>query len=223
MFEQEVELEQEQSSVVPLLLITVLILVIVGSVGYFLWDNRQVLTVQEANGIVSAALTASGPTTIYFETGMVTPSDRTKPRDPNYRLLEKAGFLKLGKEKSVKFPVELTSAGKQQLQALAGVQRSARKDGVEAYTVPIARRTLIQLGNITMKGPRRATVEFTWKWETNSWGDVFDASGPMVKSFNTWERATLIDKYGAKYYHAEPTKAVLAVVKTDTGWRIQEE
>ena len=32
-------------------------------------------------------------------------------------------------------------------------------------------------------------------------GDLFDAAGPAVKAFNTWDRSTLIDKYGANFYH----------------------
>ena len=30
-------------------------------------------------------------------------------------------------------------------------------------------------------------------------GEFLDASGPLVKSFNTWDRGTLIDKFNAKF------------------------
>jgi hypothetical protein len=52
---------------------------------------------------------------------------------------------------------------------------------------------------------------------------VFDVSGTLVKSFNTWDRATLIQKYGANFYRGEPTRAVIALVKTDKGWQIGED
>jgi hypothetical protein len=32
---------------------------------------------------------------------------------------------------------------------------------------------------------------------------------------STWDRATLIDKYGAKFYHGELAKAVVSIVRTD--------
>jgi hypothetical protein len=45
-----------------------------------------------------------------------------------------------------------------------------------------------------------------------------------VKSFNTWDRGTLIDKYGAKFYHAAPVHAVIAVTRNDKGvWQISPE
>jgi hypothetical protein len=76
---------------------------------------------------------------------------------------------------------------------------------------------------VTMTGMRRATAEFTWAWEPNKMGDLFDASGPLVKSFNTWDRGTLIDKYGAKFYHATPTKVIMAFFKADKGWPVAAE
>ena len=60
----------------------------------------------------------------------------------------------------------------------------------------------LEIGKITMLTPSKAIVEYTWKWETNQAGDLFDAAGPAVKAFNTWDRSTLIDKYGANFYHA---------------------
>jgi hypothetical protein len=74
-----------------------------------------------------------------------------------------------------------------------------------------------------MNGPERATVEFSWKWDPNKFGNLLDASGSLVKSFNTWDRATLIDKYGANFYHAEPTKMALVLVKTPKGWQVATE
>jgi len=81
----------------------------------------------------------------------------------------------------------------------------------------------VEITKITMNGGTRAVVEFSWKWIPNQFGDLLDAGGADVKAFNTWDRATLIDKYGAKYYHAEPQKAVLAFSKGDKGWQIVAE
>jgi hypothetical protein len=66
----------------------------------------------------------------------------------------------------------------------------------------------------------RARVEFTWAWEPNQRGEPLDAGGPLVKSFNTWDRRTLIDNHGAKFYHRDPTKAVMAFTREDKGRQI---
>jgi len=220
MFEQETEMEKHQSGIVPLLLIVVAILAIVGVIGYYVWQNMQVLTREQASGVVVAALHTQGPATTKFYTGSVTSSVNVHPRDPNYRLLEKAGWLKLGKDKGEVTPVTLTAQGEQQLQEIADVQKTQEKDGTTAYKVPIAERKLAEITNITMQSPTRATVAYTWKWEPNRLGEVFEASGPLVKSFNTWERQTLIQKYGADFYQVSPPKVVLSVVKTDSGWQV---
>jgi hypothetical protein len=219
MFEQEAELEKHQSGMVPLLLIVAAILAIVGTVGYYVWQSTRVLTREQATGVVVAALHTQGPAVTQFYTGQVTDSVSVHPRDPNYRLLQKAGWLKLGKDKGQITPVILTDQGEQQLQGIAGVQKTQEKDGTTAYKVPIAERKLAELSNITMQSPTRAVVAFSWKWEPNRLGEIFDASGPLVQSFNTWERQALIQKYGADFYHARPTKVVLPLVKTDNGWQ----
>jgi hypothetical protein len=221
MFEQEVEMETRQSSVVPLLLIVALIVTMVGVAVYYLLQSKQVLTNDQASPVIAASLKATGPVTIHFETGLVKASIDEKPHDPNYRLLEKAGLIKIGKDQGWKTPVALTPKGKCLLESIAGVNKSKDKDGSDIYAVPLAERRLAEISKINTTGTGRATVEFTWKWETNQLGDLFDAGGPMVKSFNTWDRATLIDKYGAHFYHAEPTKAALAFARGDNGtWQI---
>ena len=54
-------------------------------------------------------------------------------------------------------------------------------------------------------------------------GNLFDASGTMVKSFNTWDRSTLIQKYAANFYHGDATRVSLSLVKGDNGWQIATE
>jgi hypothetical protein len=223
MFEQEVEMEKQQGSVVPLLLIVALIIAIVGVAAYYLKESRRVLTTAEATPVVLDSLKGLGPVTIHFETGLVRASVEEKPRDPNYRLLEKAGLIKIGGDQGWKTPVALTPKGEGLLGSIAGVQKSKDKDGSDKYQVPIAERKLVEITRIAMVNPSRANVEFTWKWDANPLGELFDASGDMVKGFNTWDRSTLINKYGANFYRAEPTRAVLALLKSDKGWQVAPE
>ena len=223
MFEQELEFEKRSNSLVPLLLIVVLILSIVGVAVYYLLQSRQVLSNQEANDVIVASLKAMGPVTVHFETGLVKASIEEKSHDPNYRLLEKAGLITVGKDKGWTTPVNLTPKGKDLLQSIAGVNRSKDKDGADLYVIPVAERKLAAISRITMTGTGRATVEYTWKWEPNQFGELLDASGPLVKGFNTCERGTLISKYGADFYHGEPTKMTLALLKGAKGWQIATE
>ena len=147
-----------------------------------------------------------------------------KPHDPHYRLLEKAGFIKIGKDVDWKTPVSLTPKGEQFLSDLSGVQKSKDdKDKTEIYAIPVAQRKLVAVTQVVMQSPSRAQVEFTWKWDPNKLGEMLDASGPMVKSFNTWDRATLIQKYGANFYGEGPNKVVLAMTKTNKGWQVSVE
>jgi hypothetical protein len=224
MFEQEIEMEQRQSSVVPLLLMVAMILAIVGVAGYYVVQNRKVLPAAEAGSLIAESLRVDGPATIHFATGQVVASVGERPHDPNYRLLEKASLLKVGKDEGRFTPVQLTAAGEKLFGEIPGVTRSKdAQDSSESYVVPVAERRLVGTPRVTMLGIGRATAEFAWVWEPNKMGELLDASGPLVKSFSTWDRATLIDKYGAKFYHEEPTRAVMAFVKTDKGWQIANQ
>jgi len=224
MFEQEIEMEKRESSVIPLLMIVGLIVSIVGIAVYYLLENRKVLSVPEAAPIVISALDAQGPAILNFRTGIIKASVNEETHDPHYRLLEKAGFIKIGKDVDYKTPVALTPKGEAFLAELSGVQKSQdEKDKTDLYTIPVAQRRLVEITKITMQSPSRAQVEYTWRWETNKMGELLDASGPMVKSFNTWDRATLIQKYGANFYGEGPTRVVLAMVKGDKGWHVAVE
>jgi hypothetical protein len=220
MFEQEMEMEQRQASVVPLLLIVAMILTFVGVAAYYVVQNGKVLSSAEASGLIAAALKNTGPDTTRFSVGLVTASVRDRPHDPNYRLLEKAGLLKVGQDKGRQTPVVLTPAGQDLLRSIPGVTTTKdAKDASELYVVPIADRKLVSTPKVTMTGMGRAMVEFSWAWEPNRLGQMLDVSGPLVKSFNTWDRATLIERYGAKFY-GKSTKTVLACERTDSGWRV---
>lgn len=222
MFEQEIEMEKKNSSIVPLLLILTLIVAVVGLSIFFVIQSRRVLATAEANSVVAGILDAQGPITVRFQTGVLKGVDR--PRDPQYRLLEKAGYVKIGKDtRDWKTPVSLTPKGEAFLTELAGVKKSKNKDGNDEYAVPLAQRKLVGIDKVTMLTPSKAVVEYTWRWETNKAGDMFDAAGPAVKGFNTWDRSTLIDKYGAHFYHEAPSKVALALMKTDKGWQVATE
>lgn len=224
MFEQEVEMEQQQSSVLPLILIIAMILAFVAVAGYYVVENRKVLPATEAGNLISDSLKKDGPVTIHIRTGLVVASVQDRPHDPNYRLLEKAGLLNVGKDKGRTTPVTLTAEGRKLLSEIPGVKETRdAKDGTLAYDLPLAERKLAGTPTVTMMGMGRAKADFDWAWAPNQMGELFDASGAMVKSFNTWERGTLIDKYGAKFYHAAPTKATMYFTKEDKGWQITAE
>lgn len=224
MFEQEIEMEQRQSSVVPLLLIIAMILAFVGVAAYYVVQNKKVLSVAEADSLITESLKSDGPVTIHFQTGKVAASMQERPHDANYRLLEKAGLVKIGKDNGRFTPVELTPSGRALFTEIPGVVKSRDpKDKADSYLVPVAERKLVGTPKITMTGMGRASVDFTWGWVPNKMGELLDASGPLVKAFPTWDRATLIDKYGAKFYHGEPTKAVVNIVRTDGTWHMATE
>ena len=132
-------------------------------------------------------------------------------------------MLKLGKDQGRFTPVTLTPQGERQFQEIAGVRKTKEEDGTESYTVPIADRKLVEISKITMTNPSHAIVDFTWKWEPNQLGEIFDASGPLVKSFNTWERGALIEKYDANFYHAIPARTTLTLAKVGKHWQIAAE
>ena len=217
MFEQEVELEKHENSVVPLLLIVAMIVLVVGAAGYFVWQNKQVLSAADAGSAITTILQKQGPATVKFHVGVIKPSVADKPDSPQYRLLEKAGIITLGKNKNGDYPVTLTTDGEKLLAQIPAVSKKQERDGTDLYVVPLAERRLVEISKVTMNSPTRATVIYSWKWQPNQLGDLFDASGSLVKSFNTWDRATLIDKYGAAFYHADPTKMQIVLSKPDQG------
>jgi hypothetical protein len=224
MFEQELEMEQRQSSVVPLLLIIAMIIAFVGVAAYYVVQNHKVLPAAEASNLIQSSLKHDGPVTIQFKVGMVVGSVQDRPHGPNYRLLEKAGLITIGKDKGRITPITLTAFGRKLMADLPGVsQTKDAKDGTTSYVTPIATRKLVGTPGVTMTGMGRAMAEFTWGWEPNEIGEMFDASGALVKSFNTWDRGTLIDKYGVKFYHDPPTKAVMAFVRGDGEWKVSAE
>lgn len=222
-FEAEVKMEK-QSSVLPLLLLLSLMAAVLGVVAYVVLEirARQPLSAREAGSVVETILKAQGPAVIHFHGGLVMPSVDEKPRDPHYRLLEKVGVVKTTKATGGGTMVTLMPAG-ERLASIPGFKKWKNADGTTSYAIPLAQRQLVEISNITMSGVNDATVQYTWKWVPNQLGDDFDAAGKLVKNFNTWDRATLIEKYGADFYHGDPTRASVNLVRTDKGWKIATE
>ena len=221
MFEAEVAMEKRSFG--PLILVLALLGTILGLVTYVVMQTRQHLAPAEAGQILSAALHAQGPGSVQFHGGMVVASVNDRPTDPHYRLLEKAGLLKIGKQQGRATPIMVNAVTKHQFEAIPEFRQWKDKDGTDVYFVPLAERRLAEVSKVTMKSPTVAVVDYVWKWEPNKIGEIFDASGSTVKSFNTWDRATLIQKYGANFYHGEPTKATVTLVRGDKGWQIATE
>jgi hypothetical protein len=219
MFEEELKLQKQSSYFIPLALVVVLIAVIVGTIGYWVVPGKS-LSQEQAAGLVSAYLAGQGPATVHFHVGVLQPSVDEKIRDPHYRLLEKAGILKLGKSKGERISVAIAPEGERRLAAIPGLVKTKNSDGTDAYTVPLAEHQLAAVSKVTMSGRDVAVVQFTWKWTPNELGNAFDAAGPLVKSFNTWDRSTLIQKYGVAFYHVEPAQAALTFVRADKGWKL---
>jgi hypothetical protein len=105
------------------------------------------------------------------------------------------------------------------LTSVAGCKKEQEADGTVSYQAPLAQRQLVSIAGIVVDG-NNATVEYTWKWVPNQIGDVFDAGGPLVKSFNLWDRQTLINKYNADFYRSEPTKSALTLARNGQEWKI---
>ncbi len=223
MFEQEIEMEKKESSIVPLLLMVALIVGVVGVALYFVAQSRKVLTTAEAAPVILASFESQGQPTVRFRTGTFEAGAGENPQDPQYRLLEKAGYLKTSKAAKGKTQVSLTGEGEALLADVAGVKKSQDKEGNDKYAVPLAQRKLVEVGKITMVTPYRANVEYTWKWEPNKAGETFDAAGPVVKAFNAWDRSVLIEKHGANFYHDAPKTVAVAMSKGDKGWKIATE
>jgi len=221
MFEAEVEMER-RSSFLPLLLMLCLVAAIVGLAGYIVLQahGHGAVTAQEASTIVAAAVQGPGSATIHFRTGVLKSSADEKPGDPNYRLLEKAGLIKLGKTERGRVLVSITPQGEHLISGLPDFKKTQEADGTFLYEAPLAYRQLVSIASVTMVGTNSATVDYNWKWVPNQLGIVFDAGGPLVKSFNLWDRQTLINKYEVDFYTASPSRSTLTLARNEKGWKV---
>jgi len=221
MFEDELEMEKKEGGGYgALVIIFALVAVLIGGIGWVVYQNKLTLSKEQASGTINSNLMGSAVT--HFKVGHVVPNVNDKPDGPNYRLLEKAGLLKLAKAKNGAVDVTVTAAGNDLFDSLK-TNKKKESDGTTTYTVPLAQRKLVEVGEVKKLSPSKFQVQYSWKWDSNKLGDMFDVQGAAVKAFTTWDRSVLIDKWGADYYHADPKKAATYVVKTDKGWGVASE
>lgn len=218
MFEQELELEK-RSSWGPLLLVLVLVGSIVGLIGYYAFQMKKGLSQTEATNIVEAQLRAK-VASVSFRSGKVDGNGGEQPKDPHYKVLEKAGFLTLKDVNWNTNIVTVTDGGEKMFAAIPGFKKWQNPDDTWSYEVPLATRKLIKIDSITLHGPAAATVEYEWQWVPNQIGDLFDVGAGNLSSYSTWDRQKLIDKYGADFYHAAAKKETIHMSKGDNGWQI---
>jgi hypothetical protein len=219
MFEQEIEMEKKEgSSFGPILIIFLLIGLFVGGIGVVIFQSRQTLNPEAATAPIETRLNGAAPVSVTFHTGNVSYAAADKPTDPQYKLFQKAGILKIGKGKGYAAQVDLTTAGKQLLASLPNVQAVPDKNDTTAYTLPLASRKLVSVGKVTKLSQQRFQVQYTWAWRTTKAGDMFDIAGKLVQDLPTYDRSMLIDQHGANYYHSAPAQAAIVLTKGDKGW-----
>ena len=220
LFAAEIEMERKSSNFLPVVLILGLVIVVGGTIGYFVKGARDVLTVPVATTAVNQILQAQNPPAVRFSTGTVVSNMNEKPLDPHYKLLAKAGIVTTKPKGYNSLIVALNPAGEKLFSEITGVQKTTNADKTVTYLVPLAERKLVEVNKVTMIRPHLAQVEYTWKWAPNRLGIEFDASGSLVKSFTTWDRTTLIKTYGVDFYSAAPTKTTIVLMETSGGgWK----
>ncbi len=221
MFEQEIEMEKKEgSSFGPVLIILLMVGLFVGGIGFVVYQSKLTIKPEEATAAVQQKLTATAPVTITFHTGNLSYGYADKPSNPQYKLLEKAGILKIGKMKNYASEVELTPAGKELLARLPGVKTVVgdKKDNSTAYTLPLATRKLVSVGAINKLGQQKFQVQYTWAWQPTEVGEMFDINGKLVQGLANYDRSLLIDQHGGNYYHAAPAQSAIVFAKGDKGW-----
>ncbi len=218
MFEEELELEKKEgSSFGPVLIILLLVGLFVGGIGVVVFQSKETLKPEQATAAVEARLTSVAPVSITFHVGNVSYTAEDKPSDAQYKLFEKAGFLKIAKSKGYAAKVDLTPAGKQFLASLPDVKGVPEKDGTIGYTLQLASRKLVSVEKITKLGQHKFQVQYTWAWQPTKAGDLFDVAGHLVQSLPAYDRSMLIDQHGADYYHAAPAQATVQLTKDNNG------
>ena len=217
-------MEKQSSNFVPMLFIAGLLIVVGGTIYYFVKGARDVLGAPLATSTVTQVLNSQGPATVRFSTGTVVSSVSEKVTDPQYKLLAKAGVVVTKPKGPSSLIVTLTPAGETLLGNIQGVQKAKNGDGTTTYVVPLAERKLVTVDKVTMLKPHLAKVNYTWQWRTNRLGQEFDAAGSLVKSFATWDRATLIKSYGVDFYGAAPAQTSIVLMENDNGtWKPYSE
>jgi hypothetical protein len=220
MFEEELELEKKEgSSYGPVVVALLLVVLFIGGIGVVIYQSNVAIKPAEATAAIDTKLKTMEPVTVSFRTGNVSYSAIYPPNDPQYKLFEKAGLLKIGKGKGYAGQVDLTDAGKKFLADFPAVKGVPNIDNSAlTYTIPLASRKLVSVGKITKVAQKTFQVQYTWTWVPTTAGDMFDIDGKLVQGLPLYERGELIDHHGAKYYHGAPQQASIVLVKGDHGW-----
>ena len=220
LFAAEIAMEGKSLNLFPIFFVTLLVLVVGGTIFYFIKGAKAVLTQPVATESINAILKAQGPAAIRFSTGLIVANVNEKPTDPHYTLLTKAGILATKKKSWNSITSEMTPAGQKLLDGIPGVEKTTNPDKTVTYQVPLAQRKLVGIDKVQMIRPDLARVTYSWQWEPNRLGRQFDASGELAKSFNTWDRGTLIKSYGVDFYGAAPTHVTIVLQETKDGsWK----
>jgi hypothetical protein len=221
LFEQEIEMEK-RSSWGPLLLVIGLVLAIVGGAGFYVWEMKKGLSQDEAKAIIETQLKAKGAS-VHFHAGKVVSGMDEQAKDPHYKLLAKAGYVEVKDVSWNTITATVTPTGEKEFAAIPGFKKWDNPDKTVSYEVPLASRKFLKIDSITLNGPSAAKVEYEWQWETTKVGEAFDASGAALKSFSTWDRSKLIQKYGADFYKNGVQKETVRMIKGDNGWKLATE
>lgn len=220
MFEEELELEKQSSNIGPMIMIAALVLILVGGVGFMIFQSKRTLKPEDAAKVITQNLQARGPATTSFQTGSLGWSEAN---ESHYLVLEKAGLVSVGKpDKNAHKPVKLTADGEKAIAAFPEFAPQKDKDGTATYKLPLATRKLVKVNTVTMQTPSVAIVEYTWKWEPNKMGEIFDASGKQMQALSSWQRASVIQKHGGDYYSELKTMKV-RIVNGSKGWQVATE
>lgn len=221
MFEEELELEKKEGGGFgPVIVIVLMVGLIVGGIGYIVWQGTRTLKPEEATKVLTVALQQQKPPSVRFQTGHLKYSNSVDSlTDPQYKLLEKLGILTTKTQKDGSMDVALTAEGEKRIAAFPELKKKDDKDGTILYVVPLAKRDLVKVEKVNKLSASSAEVEYSWKWQPNDLGKDFDAAGPAVQSFGTYERSVLIQKYGADFYNAKPQDVRVKLVKLSDGWQ----
>ncbi len=118
-----------------------LVVVVGGTIFYFVKGARDVLTVPAGTASVTKIIDSQAAATIRFSTGTVVSSVNEKPLDPHYKLLSKAGIVVTKPKGGNALIVNLTPSGEKMLSDINDVQKNKNADGTTSYLVPLAVRS----------------------------------------------------------------------------------
>jgi len=159
MFEQELEMEKKQASSGPIIVVLLLIALFLGGIGVVIYQSNVTLKPNEANAVLTNLLKNGMPVKVTFHTGTVSYKNSDIPTDAQYKLLEKAGYIKVKGTADFAAKVELTPAGKDFLASMPEVTPVSEKDGTTGYTLLLGTKKLISVDKITKLAMKKFQVD----------------------------------------------------------------